>query len=149
MTNTVYTNYWISKRDGVKKEHGSYKTEEAALEGILAWWRQHRESYDYQTIRTNTGALEIVYDDENYVYRIEQREIDGKLPSTSYKLKSKNEIDSQRQQLNLDEETYLFDELAEPYRDRLVIAMADNTKFRNFVYTKNGEPIVKIENYHR
>ena len=41
--------------------------------------------------------------------------------------------------------TFLFDELAEPYRDRLIIAMADSKKVREYSYTKNGQPIIKLK----
>lgn len=148
MGEEVYTNYWVNRRNKVKKQHGSYKTEEEALRGIEAWWELHKENYNnIEKIRTNTGALEITYGDDNYAYRIEKNHIKDKLPSKSYKLKSKGEIEMQRKQLNLDDETFLFDELAEPYRDRLIVAMANSQTAREFLFNEKGRPIVKIEEY--
>lgn len=145
MTQTVYTNYWISRRDKLKKEHGSYPTEEQAIKGIETWWEIHKEKYkDVEHVRTNTGALEIHYGDDNYYYRIEQREIEGSLPSLKYKLKTDGEIHSLRKQNNLRDDLFLFDELAEPYRDRLIVTMADAEKVRDFVYTQKGAPIIKL-----
>ena len=150
MVQKVYTNYWINRRSDIHKEHGSYLTEEAALEGIKAWWELQKDNYrNVEEIRTNTGALEITYGDDNYYYRIESRMIDEPLPSTKYRLMSSGEIQSKRQQLNLDENTLLFDELAEPYRDRIMVAMADSTKVREWLFTAQGKPIVNIEEYRR
>ncbi|MGY3815686.1 hypothetical protein ACWOA6_09110 [Globicatella sulfidifaciens] len=145
MTQTVYTNYWVNRRDKLKKEHGSYPTEEQAIKGIETWWEIHKEKYkDVKHVRTNTGALEIYYGDDNYYYRIEQRQISGSLPSLKYKLKTDGEINSLRKQNNLRDDLYLFDELAEPYRDRLIVTMADAQKVRDFVYTEKGAPIIKL-----
>ena len=144
MTNTVYTNYWISKRDDVRKEHGTYRTEEEALEAIKAWWELKGESYDTKEYRTNTGALEIAYIDDNYFYRIEKHETEDRLPQTQYKLKKPGQIESKRQQLNLDDHLYLFDELGEPYRDRLITAMGDSEKARSYSYNEEGIPVDKL-----
>lgn len=145
MTKTVFTNYWVNRRVDVKREHGSYETEEEAVEAIQAWWEIHRKSYSNVTQeRTNTGALEIEYGDPNYVYRVEKRIIEEPLPSKSYRLKTQGEIDSLRQKHQLDEETVVFDELPEPYRDRLVLAMGDPKLARKYTYTKSGQPIVEL-----
>ncbi|WP_027108896.1 hypothetical protein [Lacticigenium naphthae] len=145
MVQTVYTNYWQNRLSGVKKEHGSYKTEEEAIDGIKAWWDLHKENYPHaEHIRTQSGALEIVYKDSDHFYRIEKHEIEGKLPSRSYKVKSRGEIESLRKKYNLNEASYLFDELAEPYRDRLIIAMADSKKVRQYIYDQDGSPIREI-----
>ena len=70
MTQTVYTNYWQNRIGNIRKEHGSYKSEEEAIAVIKAWWEPHKENHkNVQNNRTNSGALEIVYDDKNYVYR--------------------------------------------------------------------------------
>lgn len=149
-THTVYTNYWINRRNDIHKEHGSYETEEEAVEGIKAWWELNKDHYkDVQHVRTNTGALEIYYGDENYYYRIESRRTDEPLANRRYKLFSTGEILSKRQQLNLDDQTLLFDQLAEPYRDRIIVAMADSKKAREWLYTSNGKPIVNISEYRR
>lgn len=146
MTQTVYTNYWQSRIGNVRKEHGSYKSEEEAIEGIKAWWELHKEDYpDAEYIRTNSGALEIRYGDENTVYRIEKRTVEDKLPGRSYRLKKAGEIEAQRSKLLLDKESFLFDELAEPFRDRLILAMADIQKARNFIYDHDGRPIREME----
>lgn len=142
---TIYTTYWVSQLYGIKKEHGSYETEEEALEGIQAWWEIQEENYDIQAQRTNTGALEINYLDENYVYRIESRETDQPLPSRTYKLKSKGEIEAKRKSLGMEEDEYLFDELAEAYRDRLMMAMADPKIARSYTYNNKGQPIKPID----
>lgn len=144
MSQTVYTTYWINKRDNVRKEHGTYKSEEAAKEAIISWWEINGENYDYEAYRTNTGALEISYIDEFSFYRIEKEEIEGSLPSTSYTLRTKGEIDAKRQQLSLDDYTFLFDELAEPYRDRLIKAMGNVKQARQFVYNEEGQLIKDI-----
>ncbi len=144
MTRTVYTNYWVNERDDVKKQHGSYNSEEEAVNAVFAWWEIHDESHgsvDYN--RTNTGALEILYGDPNYYYRIEKGETTTPLPKTSYKVKSRGEIEAFRQKHQLNEETFVFDELPEPYRDRLIVAMADVEEARKYTYTENGQPIVK------
>ncbi len=145
MTQTIYTNYWISRIGDVRKEHGSYKTEEEALEGIQAWWDLHNEKYSTtEQRRTNTGALEIIYQDDISFYRIEKREIEDKLPSRSYRKKGAGEIEALRSKYQLNEEAYVFDELAEPFRDRLILAMADSKKVRSFIYDVKGRPIREI-----
>lgn len=145
MTHTVYTNYWINRRDDLRKEHGSYISEEEALKGIKTWWELHKEKYsDVTETRTNSGALEINYGDDNYFYRIEKRTIKDKLPTRSYKLKTKGEIESKRRQLNLSDDQLLFDELAEPYRDRLIIAMSNSVIPREFLYSAKGTPSIRI-----
>lgn len=145
MVQTVYTNYWQSRFGRVRKEHGSYKSEEEAIEGIKAWWELHKENHsNVQYIRTNTGALEIIYGDERYVYRIEKRTIDETLPTRSYRLKKSGEINSLRSKYLLDEDSFLFDELAEPFRDRLILAMADSKKARSFIYDRDGRPIHEL-----
>lgn len=150
MAQIVYTNYWINRRSQVNKEHGSYQTEAEAIEGIKAWWDLQKDHYrDVREVRTNTGALEIHYGDDNYYYRIQKRVIHDSLPTTAYKLLSSGEILSKRAKLNLDEDTFLFDELAEPYRDRIIIAMADSKKAREWLFTHNGKPIVNIAEFRR
>lgn len=143
---TVYTNYWVNNLNGMKKEHGSYKTEKEACDGIFAWWEIHNESYnDIEYVRTNRGALEVVYGSSDYYYRIEASETDEPLPNTNYTVKKPGEIEALRSKFQLDEDTFLFDELAEPYRDRLIIAMGDIKKVRSFTYTKEGRPIIELE----
>lgn len=144
MTQTVYTVYWENKRDEVRKKHGSFKSEEAAMEGIKAWWELQKDHYkDPHIARTNTGALEVTYlqDDDNYVYRIEAEELTGSLPTTSYQLLSPGEIKATRQKYALEDEQYLFDELAEPYRDRLIVAMNDAKKAKSYRYDQRGRMI--------
>ncbi len=144
MTRTVYTNYWINERDDVKKEHGSFPTETEAVHAILAWWEIHKETRkDISYVRTNTEALEILYGDANYYYRIEKRATSEPLPQTSYQVKTAGEIESLRNRHQLDEETFLFDELSEPYRDRLIVAMGDAQLVREYSYTRDGKPIIK------
>ncbi len=146
MAQTVYTNYWVSRIGDVRKEHGSYKTEEEAIEGIKAWWELHNEKHsDVEYNRTNTGALELIYEDENSFYRIEKREIEGTLPTRSYQLKKPGEIEALRFKNILDDDSCVFDELAEPFRDRLILAMADSKKARNYIYDREGCPIRKIK----
>lgn len=144
MSNTYYTIYWINKRDDVRKEHGTHATEEEAKEAILAWWDINNESYKYDIYRTNTGALEVKYIDDYSFYRIEEVTSDEKLPSKSYKLKTAGEVQAKRAELGLDADQFLFDELAEPYRDRLIQAMADPVKARSHIYDKNGQLIRSI-----
>ncbi len=144
MGKTVYTNYWVNRRADIRKEHGTYKTEEDALRGIKAWWEIHNEKYsNVEEIRTNTGALEVLYGDPNYFYRIEKRETEEALPATSYRVKSQGEIEALRNKHQLDSETFIFDELAEPHRDRIMTAMNSIQKARSYTYTEEGEPIVK------
>lgn len=146
MSQTVFTNYWVNQREDFRKEHGSYSTEEEAIQGIETWWEIQNDKYSNVTKRrTNSGALEINYGDDNYFYRIEKRLISDKLPKRSYKLKSKGEIEALRKKLNLHEEQFLFDELAEPYRDRLIITMSNSITPREYLYSENGRPTVKIE----
>ena len=87
MEQQVYTTYWQNRLSNVKKEHGSYENEEEAIKGIKAWWELHKEAYPHAEYkRTNSGALEIIYNGDNHFYRIEKRSIEGKLPSRKYKL---------------------------------------------------------------
>lgn len=145
MTKTVYTNYWVSRIGDVRKEHGSYKTEEEAIDGIKAWWELHGESYpNVKFNRTNTGALEMTYRDENSFYRIEKRETEEPLPKRSYRLKSSGETEALRMKYLLDDDFYVFDELAEPYRDLIMMAMADIQKARQFIYDEQGRPVKDI-----
>ncbi len=146
MTNVVYTNYWVNVRDDVKKEHGSYKTEQDAVDAIKTWWEIHNETHrDIIYERTNSGALEIIYGDANYFYRIEEQERTEPLPSTSYKVKTIGEIEALRNKHLLDDASFVFDELSEPYRDRLIIAIGDVKRCREYSYTKDGQPIVKLD----
>ncbi|AMB98675.1 hypothetical protein AWM75_01100 [Aerococcus urinaehominis] len=146
----VYTNYWENRLYGIRKQHGSYATEEEALNGIYAWWELQKDKYEPEIYRTNTGALEVKYlDNDNYVYRVEEREIEGDLPSTSYQLKTAGQIEADRAKLDLDESAYLFDELAEPYRDRLIVAMNDSKRVRDFIYTERGRIISHVDDYHK
>lgn len=139
-----YTNYWENRRDGVRKQHGSYATEKEAFEGIQSWWDLHQEKYtNIKKRRTNSGALEITYGDDNYYYRIEKDNIE-KLPSKKVKLRSAGEIAAKRKMENLDEEFFLFDELAEPYRDQLVIAMGDGHRVQEFIYDEKGRPVREL-----
>ncbi|AMB94846.1 hypothetical protein ACWOE5_01430 [Aerococcus sanguinicola] len=146
MTQTIYTVYWENKRHGVRKQHGSYKSEEEAIEGIKAWWELQKDKYDNVNYeRTNTGALEITYDDDNYVYRVEKEESDQELPSRQYKLRSEGENEANRKKYNLHDEEFLFDELAEPYRDRLILSMASSQKARDHVYDERGRLIRNLD----
>ncbi|MCI5775757.1 MAG: hypothetical protein MR008_04785 [Aerococcus sp.] len=148
MIETVFTVYWENKRDDVRKKHGTFKTEEDAMNGIKAWWELQKEEYDQiKTERTNSGALEIQYlaNDSNYVYRIEEEPNEGTLPPTTYKLRTEKEIQSLRKKNALDDDYYLFDELAEPYRDRLIVAMNDSNKARKYAYDKRGRIIKELE----
>lgn len=141
----VYTVYWEDKLSEVRKEHGTFETEEEARQGIQAWWDLQHDHYKPTEEITNTGALEITYtDDPNYVYRIEKREVDHFKAHTSYQLKSKEELSALHKKLLIDDEYYFFDELAEPYRDRLIQAINDIDQARKFIYSEKGELIREI-----
>ena len=144
MPKPVYTNYWVNERANVKKQHGSFKTEEEGLAAIQAWWEIHKKApKDVSYVLTNRGELEVLYGDPNYYYRIEERTIDKTLPTTSYKLRTAGEIEALRQKHQLDEATLVFDELPEPYRDRIIVAMGDSMQAREYTYTADGKPIIK------
>lgn len=143
----IYTVYWENKRDDVRKKHGSFPSEEQAVLGIKTWWEIEKDHYrDVHYERTNTGALEITYIESQpyYVYRIEKETIAGELPSTKYRLRSANEIKAKRQQLGLAENEFLFDELSEPYRDRILTAIPDATRVKNYCYDSSGRIIKKV-----
>lgn len=143
---TVYTNYWVSRARDVRKEHGSYKSEAEAIQGIKAWWELNKEDYpDAKYNRTNTGALEIYYNGDNYFYRIEKRKLENPLSSSNQKLRKSGEIEALRAKHNLHEEAFVFDELAEPFRDRLVVAMGGTKKARNYIYDGEGRPIREMK----
>lgn len=145
MTRTVYTNYWINERADVKKKHGNFTSEKEAVAAIYAWWEIHNEAYhEIDYVRTNTEALEIVYGDANYYYRVEKRTTTSPVPKTSYRIKTQGEIEALRQKHQLDKQTFLFDELPEPYRDRLMTAMGDIQLAREYSYTEKGQPIIKV-----
>ena len=55
------------------------------------------------------------------------------------------EVESLRGKYNLNKESFLFDELAEPLRDRLILAMADINKARAHVYDSEGRLIRGLE----
>lgn len=146
MSQTVYTNYWVNRRSNVIKEHGSYASEEEAFQGIKAWWELQKDNYrEVDQRRTNSGALEITYGDDNYYYRIIKREIEGQLPSLKVKLRSAGQIEALRKQHLLEDKDYLFEELAEPYRDRLVMAMGDGQKVLGYVYDHHGRMIRPLD----
>lgn len=148
MIETVFTVYWENKRDEIRKKHGTFNTEEDAMNGIKAWWELQKEEYDQiKTERTNSGALEIQYlsHDSNYVYRIEEEPNEDTLPPTTYKLRSEKEIQALRKKNDLDDDYYLFDELAEPYRDRLIVAMNDSNKARKYAYDQRGRIIKELD----
>ncbi|MFO8069319.1 MAG: hypothetical protein R6U02_04945 [Alkalibacterium sp.] len=145
MEQTVYTNYWQNRLTGVKKEHGSYASEEEAINGIKAWWELHNEDYPHAEYkRTNSGALEIIYNDDKYVYRIEKRKTEDPLPKAKAKSRNKNEVASIREKYGLHDEALLYEELAEPYRDRLMLAMNDSKKLQQYVFDSEGRPIRKF-----
>ena len=145
MEQTVYTNYWQNRLTGVKKKHGSYASEEEAINGIKAWWELHNEDYPHAEYnRTNSGALEIIYNDDNYIYRIEKRETTNPLPKAKAKPRNKNEVASIRKKYGLHDEALLYEELAEPYRDRLMLAMNDSQKLHQYVFDSEGRPIKKL-----
>src|SRR5699024_7577419 len=104
-----------------------------------------QKNRDVSYERTNRGALEILYGDANYYYRIESREINEPLPSRVYKVKSKGEIEALRAKHQLDETAFVFDELPEPYRDRLILAIGDSSKCREYSYTEDGQPIIELK----
>ena len=141
----VYTNYWHSRRDNVVKEHGSYATEEEALEGIQTWWELHGETYNQnEPRRTNSGALEINYlADDNYYYRIESRDIQGNLPSPKPQKRPMGQVEKIRKELKLGQEEFLYEELAEPYQDRLIKVMNDGKILLAYTYDEKGRPIQK------
>ncbi|MBG9981940.1 hypothetical protein HZY86_02295 [Aerococcaceae bacterium DSM 111020] len=144
MTKKVYTNYWVNKYNDSKKEHGSYNSEEEAIVGIEAWWELHKDNYqNVEHHRTNTGALEITYGEDNYYYRIESREISGDIPDARPKKRPAGEIERIRAQHNIDDELFLFEELAEPYQDRLIIAMHDGQKLLQYIFDEKGRPVKK------
>lgn len=150
MSHTVYTVYWENRLAEKRKEHGSYPSEEAARSAIETWWEIHKEKYhDVEEHRTNSGALEISYGDPNYVYRIEARQSEHPLPKSNYKLMPAGQVDSLRQQLHLDEDQLLFDQLAEPYRDRLIKVMVTGEKAREYIYNSHGEPIIKVKDLNK
>lgn len=145
MTRTVYTNYWVNERADVKKRHGSFNSEKEAVAAIYAWWEIHNESYhDIEYVRTNTDALEIIYGDANYYYRVEKRKTSKPAPKTSYRVKTHGEIEALRNKHQLDDQTFLFDELPEPYRDRLIAAMGNIQIAREYSYNEKGQPIIKV-----
>lgn len=145
MNREVYTVYWVNQRNETRKEHASYMTEEEALNSIKTWWRIHKEEHNnVQEVRTNTGALEILYGDPHYVYRIEKHVTDKPLPSRSYKLRPQGQIETQRQLLQLTEDERLFDELLEPYRDRIIEVFADSHKAMEYCYTLDGKPVIRL-----
>ncbi|OJF93748.1 hypothetical protein [Alkalibacterium sp. 20] len=145
MEQTVYTNYWQNRLTGVKKKHGSYATEEEAINGIKAWWELHNEYYPHAEYkRTNSGALEIIYNDDNYIYRIEKRKTENPLPKAKAKPRNKNEVTSIREKYGFHDEALLYEELAEPYRDRLMLAMNDSKKLHQYVFDLEGRPIKKF-----
>ena len=45
----------------------------------------------------------------------------------------------------LDDEYFLFEELAEPYRDRLVEAMGDGRKVQDYIYDQHGRMISSLK----
>lgn len=146
--NEIYTVYWENKRDGIRKKHGSFLSEVDAKRAIETWWDIENKNYrNVQEIRTNTGALEFVYleSDPNYVYRIEKELREEPLADTHYRLMNKNEIQALHKKYNLSENEFLFDELAEPYRDRLIFAIADIKKARSYCYEEHGRVIRLIE----
>lgn len=144
MTRTVYTTYWVNERADVRKKHGSFDTEQEAVRAIFAWWEIHKEAYrDVQYHRTNTDALEIIYGDPNYYYRVEKHQTSDPKPTTSYRVKGAGEIEALRNKHQLDEKTVVFDELPEPYRDRVMVAMGNIKVARAYTYTEDGKPIIK------
>lgn len=142
MSTKAYTTYWVNRRDDVRKEHGTYASEEEAVKGIEAWWEIHQEKpHHVEKVRTNTGALEIYYGEDYYYYRIEERRLDGKLPAAHAKKRSQAEVESLRKKYDVSEELYLYEELAEPYQDRLTLAMNDGKKILNLLYDHRGRPV--------
>lgn len=146
MTHTVYTNYWINRRDNVIKEHGTFNSEEEALQGIKAWWELQGDDYsNVEERRTNSGALEITYGDDNYYYRIISSESETPAVMRKPKKRQAGELDTMRRQRLIDDSLYFFEELAEPYQDRLLMAMGDGEKALKYLYDEKGRLIKLIE----
>lgn len=146
MTHTVYTNYWINRRDNVIKEHGTFNSEEEALQGIKAWWELQGDDYsNVEERRTNSGALEITYGDDNYYYRIISSESETPAVMRKPKKRQAGELDTMRRQRLIDDSLYFFEELAEPYQDRLLMAMGDGEKALKYLYDEKGRLVKLIE----
>lgn len=146
MSTTVYTTYWVNRRDDVRKEHGTFTSEEEALKGIEAWWEIHQEKpHEVKTVRTNSGALEVYYGEDYYYYRIQSRKIQGKLPSARASKRSKGQVDSLRRKYALPDELYLYEELPEPCQDRLTLAMNEGKKLLDLVYDQKGRPVRSLK----
>ena len=146
MTHTVYTNYWINRRDNVIKEHGTFNSEEEALQGIKAWWELQGDDYsNVEERRTNSSALEITYGDDNYYYRIISSESETPAVMRKPKKRQAGELDTMRRQRLIDDSLYFFEELAEPYQDRLLMAMGDGEKALKYLYDEKGRLVKLIE----
>lgn len=146
MTHTVYTNYWMNRRDNVIKEHGTFNSEEEALQGIKAWWELQGDDYsNVEERRTNSGALEITYGDDNYYYRIISSESETPAVMRKPKKRQAGELDAMRRQRLIDDSLYFFEELAEPYQDRLLMAMGDGEKALKYLYDEKGRLVKLIE----
>lgn len=146
MTHTVYTNYWMNRRDNVIKEHGTFNSEEEALQGIKAWWELQGDDYsNVEERRTNSGALEITYGDDNYYYRIISSESETPAVMRKPKKRQAGELDTMRRQRLIDDSLYFFEELAEPYQDRLLMAMGDGEKALKYLYDEKGRLVKLIE----
>ncbi|MER2064428.1 MAG: hypothetical protein ABS873_07220, partial [Alkalibacterium sp.] len=76
-----------------------------------------------------------------------KRKTDRPLPKSKAKLRNKNEVVSIRQKHDLHDEAFLFEELAEPYRDRLMIAMNDSEKLMQYTFDSEGRPIKKLNDH--
>lgn len=80
--------------------------------------------------------MEIESDDNNYIYQIEKRTIEGTFPKRSYWVNKAEEVESLCAKYDLNKKFFLFDELVEPLRDKVILAMADIKKARSHDYDK-------------
>lgn len=147
MTKKVYTVFWENKLSGELKQHGTFKSYDNAVSAIKAWWELHEYQPEKFKEKPNGQVTRIEYGHRDYIYKIVEREIDEQLPKTTYKQIKQGQIDDQRKKYNLsNNDGFLFDELPEPRRDRIIVAMGDINAARSYTYDNKGKPITKFVN---
>lgn len=146
MTKKVYTVFWENNLSGELKQHGTFKSYEDATAAIKAWWEMHEYQPTKFKEKPNGHVTRIEYGHRDYVYKIVEHELVGKLLSTSYKQLKQGQVEDQRKKLNLShDDGLLFDQLPEPRRDRIIVAMGDINAARNYTYDHKGKPITKFK----
>lgn len=71
----MYTVYWISQTERIKKQHGSYDTFEQAMQSIVDWWKENNFHPPYYRIMKHGQSSMVDYGLYDCFYEIVKEDI--------------------------------------------------------------------------